>query len=70
MAWALFQIFSINKMDVRGEERLTEGFIKYYDIFVRHAFGNYYDILREVAYSPIMGDNLSFIQSRSLGWYV
>ncbi|MBL9173202.1 MAG: DUF1800 family protein, partial [Verrucomicrobiales bacterium] len=33
----------------------------YYDIFVRRAFGNYYDILREVTFSPVMGQYLSHI---------
>ena len=32
----------------------------YYDIFVRHAFGSYADVLREVTYSPMMGHYLSF----------
>jgi len=67
MAWALFQIFSMAKIAVEGERLLTEAFVTYYDIFVRHAFGNYYDILREIAASPIMAENLSFIGSRSVG---
>jgi len=29
MAWALFQIFSVAKQDVRGQEFLTEAFVKY-----------------------------------------
>lgn len=36
----------------------------YYDIFVRNAFGSYRDILREVAYSPLMGDYLTYRQNR------
>lgn len=92
VAWSLIQIFSIAKRDIQGETRLTEAFTKYYDIFVRHAFGNYLvctgdadlafaapfwhtthslnssqDILREVAFSPIMGENLSYVNSRSVG---
>ena len=27
-------------------------YVHFYDIFVRHAFGNFGDILREVTYSP------------------
>ena len=46
----------------------TEWFLAYYDIFVRNAFGNYRDILREVSYSPLMAENLSFLQSRSAGY--
>lgn len=37
----------------------------YYDIFVRHAFGNYRDILREVAFSPLMAEMLSFKYNKS-----
>jgi uncharacterized protein (DUF1800 family) len=39
--------------------------LSYYDIFVRNAFGNYKDILREVSYSPMMSDMLTFYQSKS-----
>ena len=44
---------------------MSEIFLNYYDIFVRHAFGNYLDVLREVAYSPMMGEMLSFVDSKS-----
>lgn len=40
-------------------------FQTYYDIFVRHAFGNYRDILKEVSYSPMMGEMLTYRDSRS-----
>ena len=33
----------------------------FYDIFVRNAFGNYYDVLREVTFHPVMGRYLSHI---------
>ena len=32
---------------------------------MRHAFGNYFDILKEVSYSPMMAEMLSFLDSRS-----
>lgn len=32
---------------------------------MRNAFGSYWDILKEVSYSPLMGEMLSFIESRS-----
>ena len=46
-AWALQQIFTIadNGSMFRDE---VETWGSYYDIFVRHAFGNYRDILKEV----------------------
>lgn len=43
----------------------TEWSLTYYDIFVRNAFGNYRDVLREISYSPMMGENLSFLGSKS-----
>ena len=50
---------------VNDGSRNTEWFLSYYDLFVRNAFGNYRDILREMAHSPLMAENLSFLQSRS-----
>ncbi|HRJ10166.1 MAG TPA: DUF1800 family protein [Prosthecobacter sp.] len=37
------------------------GMANYYDIFIRHAFGNYRDILHEVAMHPVMGVYLSHL---------
>jgi hypothetical protein len=48
-----------------NESANTEMYLNYYDIFVRHAFGNYFDILKEVAYSPMMSEMLSFLDSKS-----
>jgi len=64
MAWALSQIF-VTGVPAFGEPQATELWISYYDIFVRNAFGNYRDILKEVTYSPLMGNYLSFIKSWS-----
>jgi len=64
MAWALAQILVISP----GSDSLylhTEVYTAYYDIFVRNAFGNYRDVLKEVAFSPMMADNLSYLKSRS-----
>ena len=54
MAWALSQILVITPSQVVSDFRETEIFLNYYDIFVRNAFGNYRDILREVSYSPMV----------------
>ena len=64
VAWALNQILVVNPFDVSAYGEI-EIFLNYYDIFVRHAFGNYFDILKEVAYSPMMGQMLSYLNSRS-----
>ena len=63
MAWALAQIFVVAPDDATA--RHTEMFVNYYDIFVRHAFGNFGDILREVTYSPVMGDYLTYKRNRA-----
>ena len=64
VAWALNQILCISPFSISGSGE-NEIFISYYDIFVRHAFGNYLDILKEVSYSPMMAEMLSFLGSRS-----
>jgi len=64
MAWALSQILAVSPGAV-GRAWASEIFSHYYDIFVRHAFGNYLDVLKEVSYSPIMGQMLTYHMSRS-----
>ena len=46
----------------------TEAFVNYYDIFVRHAFGNYRDVLKEVSYNPLMATMLTYLRSKSTGY--
>jgi uncharacterized protein (DUF1800 family) len=53
-------LIKIDNGDIWGEM-----FLNYDDIFVRNAFGNYRDILKEVSYSPMMGEMLSFVGSAS-----
>jgi len=49
-----------------GSKDMSEMYLHYYDIFVRHAFGNYRDIMKEVALSPMMATMLSSIDSKSI----
>lgn len=73
MAWALAQIlvtsddvssgFDRNLGNKTGEPRYY-GVTSYYDLLVRHAFGNYRDLLRDVTYNPIMGLYLSHMKNR------
>lgn len=63
VAWALSQLFAISPSAVFPLN--TEPFLAYYDIFVRNSFGSFRDILREVSYSPLMGDMLSYHESKS-----
>ncbi len=43
----------------------TESNLYTYDIMLRHCFGNYFDILKEMTYSPKMAEQFSFVESSS-----
>lgn len=64
MAWALAQIITVVPNNIDAYDR-TEAYAIYYDIFVRHAFGNFRDILSETSYSPLMAEHLSYLKSKS-----
>ena len=65
VAWALAQVLVVGANDGDRENEVWHAF---YDIFVRHAFGNYRDVLREIAYSPLMGDcECPAVSSRTRG---
>lgn len=53
------------KEAIGSQDANSEYFLNYYDIFVRNAFGNYRDVLKEVSYNPLMAENLSFLGSKS-----
>jgi hypothetical protein len=59
------KILVVVKSAIADEDDNSEWFLSYYDIFVRNAFGNYRDVLREVSYNPLMAENLSFLKSKS-----
>lgn len=50
-----FAILAVSP-DASDYSASTEMFTSFYDIFVRNAFRNYKDVLREVSYSPIMAE--------------
>ncbi|KAL3778845.1 hypothetical protein ACHAWO_009701 [Cyclotella atomus] len=52
MAWVLAQIITIVPINIDAFDR-TEAYTIYYDIFVRHAFGNFQDILSEIRVDPM-----------------
>lgn len=60
VAFALSQICVISRRDPNLENKPL-AVADYYDIFVRNAFGNYSDVLREVTLHPVMGRYLSHI---------
>lgn len=57
VAFALSQILVVSADAGLGDEQF--GLANYYDILLRHAFGNYKDLLHEVTLNPIMGEYLS-----------
>ncbi|MCK4494184.1 MAG: DUF1800 domain-containing protein, partial [Methylococcales bacterium] len=54
MAFALSQIIVVSENDAALAER-ADSLAYHYDILAKHAFGNYKDLLKEVALSPAMG---------------
>ncbi|GBG30981.1 Hypothetical Protein FCC1311_072022 [Hondaea fermentalgiana] len=64
VAWALSQIYVVSATMTMGTAA-TEMYLAFYDIFVRQAFGNFHDLLREISYSPLMATMLSFVGSKS-----
>jgi len=58
IAWCLIQIFVLGESATN--KNLHEPWLTYVDIFVRNAFGNLEDILREISYSPLMGNYLTY----------
>jgi uncharacterized protein (DUF1800 family) len=60
IAFALSQILVTSKRDANLAGRPI-AMTDYYDIFLRHAFGNYRDVLGEVTRHPAMGRYLSHV---------
>jgi len=63
IAWSLSTIIVVAEVGV-GEDRNSEIWGNFFDIFVKHAFGNYHDIVREASYSPMMGKYLTYRQNK------
>jgi len=69
VATALSYIFVVTNNAIAINEA-TEPWAAYQDTFVRNAFGNFGDIMKEVAFSPMMGKMLTYESSRSLAYNV
>jgi len=66
MGFALSQIFTIGERGFGGfGRRYVSPYAYYHDILSRHAFGNYRELLQEIAYSPLMAEYLTFLGSKS-----
>lgn len=57
VAFALSQILVVSSLDGLADEQF--GLTNYYDLLLRHAFGNYRDLLWDVTRNPVMGEYLS-----------
>jgi len=68
VAWALSQILVVVTSAINDEFSRSENFLAFYDIFIRNAFGNYRQILKEISYNPLMAENLSFLRSRGAAY--
>lgn len=62
VAFALSQILVVSGRNGLAQEQ--RGLANYYDILMRHAFGNYRDLLEDVTLSPVMGEYLSMKGNR------
>jgi uncharacterized protein (DUF1800 family) len=67
VAFALSQILVVADGAINDDDQ-TESFLTFYDIFTRHAFGNYFDILKEVTYHPLMAEMLTYLNGESTGY--
>ncbi|KAL7542977.1 hypothetical protein ACHAXR_013016 [Thalassiosira sp. AJA248-18] len=67
MAFVLNQIFAVAR-ETTYPFGISEIVVNFHDIFIRNAFGNYRDILKEISYSPVMARNLSYLKSKSLAY--
>jgi len=57
VAFALSQIFVVSGKSGLGGEQ--EGIANYYDLLLRHAFGNYRQLIEAITLNPVMGEYLS-----------
>ena len=68
MAHSLFQIIVLSVGGVSGENNRVESWSHYRDIYIRHALGNYRDLLREVSFSPMMGTYLTYYDNKATSY--
>ncbi len=62
MAFALSQILVVSDVGVLDSSH--EGITNYYDMLLKHAFGNFRNLLEDVTLSPIMGQYLSMARNQ------
>ena len=57
VAFALSEIFVVSAQGALGAEQ--PALAHYYDMLLRHSFGNYRELIEEITLSPVMGEYLS-----------
>ena len=62
VAFALSEMLVVSADSGLGDEQ--PGLANYYDLLLRHAFGNYRDLLEDVTLNPVMGEYLSMKGNR------
>jgi len=67
VAWALSQILVVGQV-VNSGTVMTELYTNHYDIFVRNAFSNYKDVLRQFTFSPLTAHWLTYYGSNSFDY--
>lgn len=66
MAFALSQIMVISDVGTLNNQPISVA--EYNDILLRNAFARYRDLLREVTYSPMMGQYLTTLRNQKTDW--
>jgi uncharacterized protein (DUF1800 family) len=64
VAFALSEILVISDSEGLGLSEFQYAVTSYYDVLIKHAFGNYRDLLEEVTLHPAMGDFLSMTRNQ------
>lgn len=66
VAYALSQVLVVSMVGSDVLEDSPWGLASYYDLLVKHAYGNYKDLLYDVTYHPVMGFYLSHAKNRKV----
>lgn len=64
VALALSEILVVSDAEGLGLNNWQLGVTSYYDVLIKHAFGNYRQLLKEVTLHPAMGDFLSMSRNQ------
>lgn len=57
--WVVSQ-YGVSASGIEGSKSLSN----YYDILLKHSFGNYRDLMQDITLNPVMGEYLSMLRNR------